>query len=212
MLRLLNRAQFDAAKQAHRFLVVHFSAEWCAPCKQLNTIVEGWVKDGTYPKVTFADLDAEKNDELTESLGIETVPHIVFYRNGNLVQMVQGARLDEIKAMMQRTYFAADSEMPLNDRLKAIINRSKVLVFLTGTPEQPQCGFTGRLCEVLASTGVPFDYFDIMTDFEVLEGLKKYSQWPTYPQVYVNGELIGGCDIILEMHENGTLVQALQGN
>jgi len=209
MLNLLTKAHFDAARQANKFLVVHFSADWCDPSKHLNKIFEDYV--AKFPKVSFATLDAEKVEEVTTSLDIETVPHIVFFRNGNFVSAVQGAKLDEINKSIQSHYFSADSDMPIQDRLRAMVNSCSVFVFLTGTPTAPQCGFTGRICEILNRTGVPYNYFDIMTDNEILKGVKVFGEWPTFPQLYVNGELVGGCDIVAEMDEEGTLLDVLQG-
>lgn len=80
---------------------------------------------------------------------------------------------------------------------------------LQGNPEAPRCGFSQKVVSALQSIKVPFNSFDILTDEEVRQGLKEYSQWPTYPQLYVKGELLGGCDVILEMQQDGTVQVAL---
>jgi len=72
-----------------------------------------------------------------------------------------------------------------------------------GNPDAPRCGFSQKVVSALRSIKVPFNSFDILTDEEVRQGLKEYSQWPTYPQLYVKGELLGGCDVILEMQQDG---------
>ena len=72
-----------------------------------------------------------------------------------------------------------------------------------GNPEAPRCGFSQKVVSALRAIGVAFDTFDILTDEEVRQGLKEYSQWPTYPQLYVKGELLGGCDVVLEMQQDG---------
>ena len=212
MLQILNRAQFEAARASRNFLVVHFAAEWCAPCKQLNTELESWVKCQRFPLVTFATIDGEVNEDVSTAMNIHTVPHVVFFRKGKYVCDVQGANIPEIESTVHRVYQCPDADQPLEERLKNLIHRSPVMIFLTGTPSQPRCGFTARVCEVLNRTGVPYDSFDIMSDSEVLDGLKTYSNWPTYPQLYVKGELIGGCDIILELDRNGTLEATLKGD
>lgn len=74
---------------------------------------------------------------------------------------------------------------------------------LQGNPEAPRCGFSQKVVSALQSINVPFKSFDILSDEEVRQGLKEYSQWPTYPQLYVKGELLGGCDVILEMQQEG---------
>ena len=78
-----------------------------------------------------------------------------------------------------------------------------LLSCLQGCPDAPRCGFSQKVVSALRSIDVPFDSFDILTDEDVRQGLKEYSQWPTYPQLYVKGELLGGCDVILEMQQDG---------
>ncbi len=80
---------------------------------------------------------------------------------------------------------------------------------MKGTPDMPQCGFSAKTAEILKSYGVAFNTFNIFDDEDIRQGLKEYSEWPTYPQLYVNGELVGGCDIVTEMHENGELAGIL---
>lgn len=91
----------------------------------------------------------------------------------------------------------------LDERLSKLVNRSKVMLFMKGLPSMPRCGFSRKICEILHEMGVEYDAFDILGDEEVRQGLKIFSNWPTYPQLYVNGELIGGLDIVQEMVENG---------
>ncbi|GJS73476.1 monothiol glutaredoxin-S17 [Tanacetum coccineum] len=96
----------------------------------------------------------------------------------------------------------------LNTRLEKLTRSHPILLFMKGTPEQPKCGFSKKAVEILKSENVKFGTFDILSDNEVREGLKKFSNWPTYPQLYCKGELLGGSDIIIAMHEGGELKQA----
>lgn len=89
--------------------------------------------------------------------------------------------------------------------LHKLVNSKPVLLFMKGTAGEPRCGFSRKVVEALNGVGVQFDTFDILSDETVRQGLKTYSNWPTFPQLYVQGELLGGCDIILEMKENGEL-------
>nr|CAD7263363.1 unnamed protein product [Timema shepardi] len=100
----------------------------------------------------------------------------------------------------------------LDERLKALINSSDVIVFMKGDRTTPRCGFSRQLMEILTETGIKFQTFDILTDEEVRQGLKTFSNWPTYPQVYVKGELIGGLDIIKDLKEAGELESSLKGS
>ncbi|AYU75937.1 monothiol glutaredoxin [Leishmania donovani] len=94
--------------------------------------------------------------------------------------------------------------------LHDIICHDRLVVFLTGTPSQPRCRFTAQLVDLLDQLGVKYSFFNIMDDEEVCEGLKAYSDWPTYPQVYVDGELLGGFDICKTMMLDGTLTTMLK--
>ena len=93
----------------------------------------------------------------------------------------------------------------LKGRLKQLIDSNTVMLFMKGSPDEPKCGFSRKVVEVLKRENVEFGSFDIFSDEEVREGLKKYSNWPTFPQLYCKGELLGGCDIVIAMHESGEL-------
>jgi len=91
----------------------------------------------------------------------------------------------------------------VDDRIKLLLESNSVVLFIKGTPEFPQCGFTRQILEIIVGKGVQFGYYNIIADEELRERLKEYSNWKTYPQVYVNQELIGGLDIVKEMVEMG---------
>ncbi|MCG8434065.1 MAG: Grx4 family monothiol glutaredoxin [Gammaproteobacteria bacterium] len=95
--------------------------------------------------------------------------------------------------------------MDVNERIKQQVESNPILVYMKGTPDFPQCGFSARATQALKACGVEFAYVNVLEDPEVREGIKQYSNWPTIPQVYVNGEMIGGSDIIIEMYERGEL-------
>ena len=100
--------------------------------------------------------------------------------------------------------------MEVVDRIKAQISSSPVVLFMKGSPDFPQCGFSAQAVAALRACGAEFKHVDIFEDPELREALKGYSNWPTYPQLYVNGELIGGCDIALEMYRSGELKKLLE--
>ena len=99
--------------------------------------------------------------------------------------------------------------MDINDRIKEQLDTNAVMLYIKGTPDFPQCGFSSQAVAALKKIGKPFSYVNICEDPEIREGLKVYSNWPTFPQLYVKGELIGGCDIMMEMYENGELSELL---
>jgi len=97
----------------------------------------------------------------------------------------------------------------VTQRIEEQLNSHEVLLYMKGTPDFPQCGFSGQVVAAMNAIGKPFAFVNIYEDQEIREGLKTYSNWPTFPQLYVNGELIGGADIVLEMYNSGELKQLL---
>eukprot|EP00252_Welwitschia_mirabilis_P026330 TRINITY_DN860_c0_g1_i1.p1 TRINITY_DN860_c0_g1~~TRINITY_DN860_c0_g1_i1.p1 ORF type:complete len:499 (-),score=91.23 TRINITY_DN860_c0_g1_i1:320-1816(-) len=111
----------------------------------------------------------------------------------------------EMNAPSQGSSFTDQLNSSLKSRLQQLVNSKPVILFMKGTPEQPRCGFSRKVVDVLKETGVEFGTFDILSDEEVRQGMKVFSNWPTFPQLYCKGELLGGCDITLEMHQTGEL-------
>ena len=99
---------------------------------------------------------------------------------------------------------------PAFDRIEADVKSNPVVLFMKGTPVFPQCGFSARVVQVLSHVGVPFKGVNVLEDMEIREGIKAYANWPTIPQLYVKGEFVGGCDIILEMFQSGELQSLLK--
>jgi monothiol glutaredoxin len=97
----------------------------------------------------------------------------------------------------------------INERIRETLASHPILLFMKGSPDFPQCGFSAQATAALRACGADFATFNIFEDPEIREGLKAYSNWPTYPQLYVNGELIGGCDIVVEMYHSGELKKVL---
>lgn len=99
----------------------------------------------------------------------------------------------------------------LEERLKVLTNKASVMLFMKGNKQEAKCGFSKQILEILNSTGVEYETFDILEDEEVRQGLKTFSNWPTYPQLYVRGDLVGGLDIVKELKDNGELLPILKG-
>ncbi|MDQ6978484.1 MAG: Grx4 family monothiol glutaredoxin [Ghiorsea sp.] len=97
----------------------------------------------------------------------------------------------------------------VQEQIGEIVKSNDVLLFMKGTPQMPQCGFSQRVCAILQEQEVPFAAINVLLDPSVREGIKTFSDWPTIPQLYVKGEFVGGCDIISEMHEDGELATLL---
>lgn len=100
-------------------------------------------------------------------------------------------------------------EGDLNEKISKLIGSSDIFVFMKGVPDMPQCGFSANVVAILNHLGKNYKTFNVLADWDIREGVKAYSNWPTFPQVYFKGKLLGGNDIITEMFENGDLQDAL---
>ncbi|HMC94234.1 MAG TPA: Grx4 family monothiol glutaredoxin [Polyangia bacterium] len=100
---------------------------------------------------------------------------------------------------------------PLKKRITDTIAKGRVMLFMKGNPSMPQCGFSAAVVGVLKEIGVPFESFNILADNELREGLKEFSSWPTFPQLYVDGKLVGGADIVRDLHARGELKKIVAG-
>ena len=100
--------------------------------------------------------------------------------------------------------------MNINDKIKGLIEKNKVCLFMKGTPEVPQCGFSLAVANVLKHLEVNFKGINVLEDTDLREGIKEFSNWPTIPQLYIKGEFVGGCDIVKEMFEQGDLQKKLE--
>lgn len=102
--------------------------------------------------------------------------------------------------------------MSIEDTIKEQISSHPILIYMKGNPNAPQCGFSARSIQVLMALGHKFAYVDILSNPDIRANLPKVSEWPTFPQLFVDGELVGGCDIITEMYESGELLTMLEAS
>lgn len=98
----------------------------------------------------------------------------------------------------------------LKERIDQLLNENKIVVFMKGSKLMPQCGFSNNVVQILNTLGVAYETVDVLADYELRQGIKDYSNWPTIPQVYVNGEFIGGSDVMIELYHNGELQQMVE--
>lgn len=96
------------------------------------------------------------------------------------------------------------------DEIGNLVKQNKVVVFMKGVPEEPRCGFSNAVVQILRMHNVTYDAHDVLADEALRQGIKDFSNWPTIPQVFINGDFVGGCDILLEMHKNGELIEELK--
>jgi monothiol glutaredoxin len=97
------------------------------------------------------------------------------------------------------------------ERIQNAVNNNKIMIFMKGTASFPQCGFSAATVQVFEQLGVPFETADVLSDPELREAIKRFTNWPTIPQVFIGGKFVGGCDIVREMYESGDLQKMLEG-
>jgi monothiol glutaredoxin len=95
-------------------------------------------------------------------------------------------------------------------KIDKLVSDNKIMVFMKGSKLMPQCGFSNNVVQILNTLGVPYQTVDVLADSEIRQGIKEYSNWPTIPQIYINGEFIGGSDIAIELYQNGELQQMVE--
>jgi len=104
----------------------------------------------------------------------------------------------------------ARGEQDVQTFIAELVGSNKIVLFMKGNPSSPMCGFSANAAGILMQYGKPLTHFDILSDPEVRQGVKEFSQWPTIPQIYVGGEFLGGSDILVQMHGNGELKEAIE--
>lgn len=195
--------------------VILFWAE-SPQCDQIFDVMKELAKNCSSSTITFVKVKADELDEACEFYKVEVVPTVLFLKQGSVLDRVTGANAAILtqKVVAYSSGPAASNNLAndkeaLTKHLKALISRAPIMLFMKGNPNQPRCKFSREIVNILASQGVTYDSFDILSDEIVRQGLKELIQWPTYPQLYINGEFVGGVDIIKELAANGELKQML---
>uniref|UniRef100_A0A0B7AJV3 Thioredoxin domain-containing protein n=1 Tax=Arion vulgaris TaxID=1028688 RepID=A0A0B7AJV3_9EUPU len=193
-------------------VVIHFAASWAEQCQQMGEVANELSKDPKFAHVTFITVDAESLAEVSYKYEIVAAPTFIFVKSGKQVDRIDGANAAELTGKVTKysstlvgDLITPSAKQNLNERLKTLINSAPVLLFMKGNPETPRCGFSRQITQILNEQGIKYSTFDILSDDDVRQGLKSFSNWPTYPQLYIKGELIGGLDIVKEMVASGEL-------
>ncbi|KAM7350014.1 glutaredoxin 3 [Cochliomyia hominivorax] len=210
VVAIKSEEEYKQIISADKTSVVLFSADWAEQCKQVQDVLEDLSKL-LGDKLAFVKIAAEDFPEVAMKHQIDAVPTVIIFAKNTAIDRVDGVDIASLTAKCKKLGAATVSEQPLEERLKALINKAPLMIFMKGDRDAPRCGFSKQLIAIVNELGLPYETFDILTDEEVRQGLKTYSDWPTYPQVYVKGDLIGGLDIIKELKANNELEQTLKG-
>ncbi|SMN21127.1 similar to Saccharomyces cerevisiae YER174C GRX4 Hydroperoxide and superoxide-radical responsive glutathione-dependent oxidoreductase [Maudiozyma saulgeensis] len=206
-----------------KLIVLYFHTIWAEPCKQMGEVYSAISDEPSNKDVSFLSIDADSNSEIAELFEISAVPYFVLIQKGTILKELSGADpkefinlLDECKKFIENKGANApkpeedteeaegESEEEVFARLTKLVNAAPVMLFMKGTPSEPKCGFSRQLVGILREHQVRFGFFDILRDDAIRQSLKKFSDWPTFPQLYINGEFQGGLDIIKESLEDDT--------
>ncbi|GAB1311165.1 glutaredoxin [Madurella fahalii] len=209
-------------------LIVSFHAPWAAPCKQMATVLSTLASEypvSEPPSTSWVSINAEELSNISETYDVTAVPFLVLIRDGKVLETVSGSSAVKVRDAIERHASKApaattadagvtaavsnnEGEVETEDpkkkeeelfrRLGDLVKAAPVMLFMKGTPSEPKCGFSRQLVGILRENAVKYGFFNILADDEVRQGLKKFADWPTYPQLWVNGELVGGLDIVKE--------------
>ncbi|EOD29968.1 hypothetical protein EMIHUDRAFT_434451 [Emiliania huxleyi CCMP1516] len=199
--------------------VANFCATWCEPCTHMNAVFAELASEGSNAALRFVQIDCDAFPELCERHGLESVPAFLFLHGGAVTDTLTGASAPDLALKVRQNALTASihtdavgappAAVPIEERCRQLTSRAPVVLFMKGSPAAPRCGFSRKICELLTEQKVSFDSFDILADEEVRQGLKQFSNWPTYPQLYADGKLLGGLDIVRELAEEDELLDSI---
>lgn len=212
--------------------VMYFWASWCEPCVEVSSVLHELAAD--HPTVEFITIDVDHPSvpEISTVFPVKSVPTVVALLAGKAIGIVEGFNIPQtvsliessvsklsstptpatttkkVNPSIQETTSPSSAEL-LHKRLKDLVNSAPIMLFMKGDPTTPKCGYSRTVVEILNENNVQYSTFDILSDNDVREGLKVLFNWPTYPQLYAKGELLGGYDVICELATNSELLDAL---
>lgn len=218
-VQITSPAHFQEVLSAdlQRVSLINFWAPWAEPCKKMNEVVLELTKK--YPNLLALQVEAEDQQDITEDFEINSVPTFIILRGHALLSRIEGADAQKLTSDIATHLSAppltssaaaanATTAVPrertqeeLAQYMKGLMEKEPVMLFMKGSPDAPQCGFSRTAVGILRKEGVEFGSFDILKDESVRQGLKTLNNWPTFPQFIVNGEFVGGLDVIKEMLE-----------
>jgi Grx4 family monothiol glutaredoxin len=200
----------------HARVALNFCADWAAPCTQMNSVfaalAEASVDPATSPdplsRTLFVTVRAEELPVTAAEYRVATVPYFVLLSTGRVVARIEGANPPLLASKVEWLATAPATILEAETLVEAT-KEDEIMLFMKGSPDQPKCGFSRQIVDMLRKSGVVFGHRDILKDQWLREELKKLHNWPTYPQLYARGRLIGGLDIVRELVDTGKLVDEL---
>ncbi|CAF2968888.1 unnamed protein product [Rotaria sp. Silwood2] len=199
----------------NKLLLVHVELEQIPVCKTVNEALLAISRNEEFnQQLAICRLNADHFPDFLTLQNVNAAPTVLFYHRTKLIDRVDGFNqsdllkkiqyhIDQIGITPTTVETKSNTDINVENKIKNLLKSSSVILFMKGTPADPQCGFSRQACHILDEYKIKYDYFDVLSDQNVREQLKIYSNWNTYPQLYIDGELIGGLDIMKQMIENG---------
>ncbi|SDA03058.1 BZ3501_MvSof-1269-A2-R1_Chr11g02858 [Microbotryum saponariae] len=206
--------------------VLYFRADWAETCQQMDQVVQQLVQ--RWDKVLFLSIEAESLPDISESFEVDAVPYFILLRVESLAIDHLGATDPSPNALRPQLFLfppprttpypagditatrdSDESDEDLTKRCHELMKQSDVVLFMKGDRKTPRCGFSSKIVNILNEQDVEFTTFDILSDDAVRQKLKDLNEWPTFPQLIIKGEFVGGLDVVKEMVENGELKEML---
>lgn len=209
---ILSIDQLDTLlKEENSAYLIHFWAGWCPTCTNVDQLLDFFTQQFKNINAILR-VEAESFPDITDRFNITSVPAVVSVKNGDALKTVEGFDPQYLRQIATELNEKQGGSAPedINDLCKRLINQNDIMLFMKGTPDAPRCGFSRQMVELLNKHFIEYGSFDILSDERVRNGLKEYSKWPTYPQLYAKGELIGGLDIVKELDNDNSLLSELQ--
>jgi len=200
------------------FAFIFFYTPWAASCPQVEKVIRALAHESKFPDIFWVSVNAEDFSQVSENYGVTAVPSVVVLRGGQVVDRIGGSPLNirdglenylrsvspGSNDLAQHPNAQCESENPL----ARLVNAAPIMLFMKGTPSSPQCGFSKQIVSLLREHGIKYGFFNILSDDTIRQNLKTFADWPTYPQLWVKGEFVGGLDIVKEKFSKGYTIFA----
>ena len=215
--QLVTQKEFDefinSSPISNKLLLVHIELEQIPVCKVVNEGLLAISRDPEFmQQLAIVRLNADHFYDLLNAQNVSAAPTVLFYHRGKVIDRVDGFNqsdlLKKVKlhvntiGVVQTTEIRSETGSPINhaeQKIKQLLDSSPIILFMKGTPSNPQCGFSRQACHLLDERKMKYDYFDVLADQIVREQLKKYSNWNTYPQVISTFRFVRRCDLLTDL-------------
>lgn len=165
-----------------------------------NYILASWHKS-----IHFRSFTQKNTKKMSVAIG-----RVFQFANHRLMSQFGTSSLRGAPITAAHRLFCSEPVVASKEEIDKLVKNNKIVVFMKGVPDAPKCGFSNAVVQIMRMHSVPYDSHNVLENEAVRQGIKDYTNWPTIPQVFINGEFVGGCDIMLQMHQNGELIEELK--